>query len=175
VLLCSWNFTTNAVSVAIWDNDNRLIFEIWWNFFYDLFSIKNIADVNSIDSFVSKRNMEEFSFVIMKTTWWAFLILFLNVAMVIKEFNIQMLKSPLNQERYKILLMIYFLIYRIYANLLHDSSPASVHRSDHTVIDKIGHILVEAVLVQCILHCHRESLLQRESFDFSFTVFILQV
>ena len=36
----------------------------------------------------------------------------LNVAMVIKEFNILMLKSPLNQERYKILLMIYFLIYR---------------------------------------------------------------
>jgi hypothetical protein len=27
---------------------------------------------------------------------------------------------------------------------LHDSSPASVHRSDHTVIDKIRHILVEA-------------------------------
>ena len=49
-----------------------------------------------------------------KSTWWAFLILFqeLNVAMGIKEFNIQMLKSPLNQERYKILLMIYFLIYR---------------------------------------------------------------
>jgi hypothetical protein len=43
-----------------------LIFEIWWNFFYDLFSIKNVADVNSIDSFVSKRNMEEFSVVIMK-------------------------------------------------------------------------------------------------------------
>jgi hypothetical protein len=44
-----------------------------------------------------------------KSTWWAFLILFqeLNVAMVIKEFNILMLKSPLNQERYKILLMIY--------------------------------------------------------------------
>jgi hypothetical protein len=43
----------------------------------------------------------------------AFLILFqeLNVAMVIKEFNILMLKSPINQERYKILLMIYFLIY----------------------------------------------------------------
>ena len=36
----------------------------------------------------------------------------LNVAMVIKAFNILMLKSPLNQERYKILLMIYFLIYR---------------------------------------------------------------
>jgi hypothetical protein len=35
-----------------------------------------------------------------------------KVAMVIKEFNILMLKSPLNQERYKILLMIYFLIYR---------------------------------------------------------------
>jgi hypothetical protein len=53
--------TANAVSVAIGDNGNRLIFEIWWNFFYDLFSIKNVADVNSIDSFVSKRNMEEFS------------------------------------------------------------------------------------------------------------------
>ena len=60
------NFTANAVSVAIADNGNRLIFEIWWNFFYDLFSIKNVADVNSIDSFVSKRNMEEFSVVIMK-------------------------------------------------------------------------------------------------------------
>ena len=60
------NFTANAVSVAIGDNGNRLIFEIWWNFFYDLFSIKNVADVNSIDSFVSKRNMEEFSVVIMK-------------------------------------------------------------------------------------------------------------
>jgi hypothetical protein len=41
-------------------HDTRLIFEIWRNFFYDLFSIKNVADVNSIDSFVSKRNMEEF-------------------------------------------------------------------------------------------------------------------
>ena len=43
-----------------------MIFEIWWNFFYDLFTIKNVADVNSIDSFVRKRNMEEFSVVIMK-------------------------------------------------------------------------------------------------------------
>ena len=60
------NFTANAVSVAIGDNGNRLIFEIWWNLFYDLFSIKNVADVNSIDSFFSKRNMEEFSVVIMK-------------------------------------------------------------------------------------------------------------
>ena len=51
------NFTANAVSVTIGDNGNRLIFEIWWNFFYDLFSIKNVADVNSIDSFVSKRNI----------------------------------------------------------------------------------------------------------------------
>ena len=59
------NFTSNAVSVAIGDNGNRLVFEIWLNFFYDLFSIKNVADVNSIDSFVSKRNMEEFS-VVMK-------------------------------------------------------------------------------------------------------------
>ena len=41
-----------------------MIFEIWWNFFYDLFSIKNVADVNNIDSIVSKRNME--SVVIMK-------------------------------------------------------------------------------------------------------------
>ena len=32
--------------------------------------------------------------------------------MVIKEFNILILKCPLNQERYKIRLMIYFLIYR---------------------------------------------------------------
>jgi hypothetical protein len=60
------NLTANAVSVTIGDNGNRLIFEIWWNFFYDLFSVKNVADVNSIDSFVSKRNMEEFSVVIMK-------------------------------------------------------------------------------------------------------------
>ena len=60
------NFTANVVSVAIGDNGNRLIFEIWWNFFYDLFSIKNVVDVNSIDSLVSKRNMEEFSVVIMK-------------------------------------------------------------------------------------------------------------
>jgi hypothetical protein len=60
------NFTANAVSVAIGDNGNRLIYEIWWNFFYDIFSIKNVADVNSIYSFVSKRNMEEFSVVIMK-------------------------------------------------------------------------------------------------------------
>ena len=60
------NFTANAVSEAIGDNGNRLIVEIWWNFFYDLFSIKNVADVNSIDSFVSKRNMEEFSVVIIK-------------------------------------------------------------------------------------------------------------
>jgi hypothetical protein len=37
------NFTANAVSVAIGDNRNRLIFEIWWNFFYDLFSMKNVA------------------------------------------------------------------------------------------------------------------------------------
>jgi hypothetical protein len=60
------NFTANAVSVAIGDDGNRLIFEIWWNFFYEQFSIKNVADVNSIDSFVSKRNMEEFPVVIMK-------------------------------------------------------------------------------------------------------------
>jgi hypothetical protein len=53
ILLCFFvveNFTTNAVSVAIGDNGNRLIFEIWWNFFYDLFYNKNVADVNSIDS-----------------------------------------------------------------------------------------------------------------------------
>jgi hypothetical protein len=60
------NFTASAVSVAIGDKGNRLIFEIWWNFYYDLFSIKNVADVNIIDSFVSKRNMEEFSVVSMK-------------------------------------------------------------------------------------------------------------
>ena len=46
--------TANAVSVAIGDNGNRLIFEIWWNFFYDLFSIMNVAGVNSIDSLVSE-------------------------------------------------------------------------------------------------------------------------
>ena len=59
------NFTTD-VSVPIGDNSNRLIFEIWWNFYYDLFSIKNVAYVTSIDSFASKRNMEEFSVVIKK-------------------------------------------------------------------------------------------------------------
>jgi N-glycosylase/DNA lyase len=42
---------------------SSIAFEIWWNFFYDLFSIKNVADVNSIDSFISKWNMEEFSVV----------------------------------------------------------------------------------------------------------------
>jgi hypothetical protein len=56
------------ITVAIGDNGNILVFEIWWNFFYDLFSIKNVADVNSIDSFVSKRNMEEVSVVIMLST-----------------------------------------------------------------------------------------------------------
>ena len=60
------SFTANAVSVAIGDNGKRLIFEIWWNFFYDLFSIKNVADVNNIDSFVTNRNMEEFSVAIRK-------------------------------------------------------------------------------------------------------------
>jgi hypothetical protein len=54
-----------ALSVAIGDNGNRMIFEMWWNFFYDLFSTKNVADVNSIDSFVSKRNMEEFCVLLM--------------------------------------------------------------------------------------------------------------
>ena len=43
------NVTANAVSVAIGDNGNILIFEIWWNFFYDLFSIKNVADVNQVN------------------------------------------------------------------------------------------------------------------------------
>ena len=69
------NLTANAVSVAIGDNGKILIFEIWWNFFCDLFSIKNVADVNSIDSFVSKRNMEEFSVVIMKrfrSNWFVY-------------------------------------------------------------------------------------------------------
>jgi hypothetical protein len=60
------NLTANAVSVAIGNNGNILIFEIWWNFFFDLFSIKNVANVNSIDSVPSKRNMEEFSVAIMK-------------------------------------------------------------------------------------------------------------
>ena len=36
------HFTANAVSVDIGDNGNRMIFEIWRNFFYDLFSIKNV-------------------------------------------------------------------------------------------------------------------------------------
>ena len=40
------NCTANAASVVtIGDNGNRLIFEIWWNFFYDLFSIKNVASI----------------------------------------------------------------------------------------------------------------------------------
>jgi hypothetical protein len=32
------NITANVVSVSIGDNGNRLIFEIRWNFLYDLFS-----------------------------------------------------------------------------------------------------------------------------------------
>jgi hypothetical protein len=40
------HFTAIAVSVAIGDNGNRLIFEICWNFFYDLFSI-NIIKMES--------------------------------------------------------------------------------------------------------------------------------
>ena len=60
------HFMANTVCVPKGDNGNRLIFEIWWNFFCDLFSIKNVADVDSIDSFVSRRNMEEVSIVIMK-------------------------------------------------------------------------------------------------------------
>jgi hypothetical protein len=60
------NVRANVVSETIEENGKRWFFEIWWNFFYDLFSIKNVADVNSIDSYVSKRNMEEFSVVIMK-------------------------------------------------------------------------------------------------------------
>jgi hypothetical protein len=60
------NVTANAVTVAIGENGNRLILDIWWNFFCDLFSIKNVADVNIINYFVSKRNMEEFSVVLMK-------------------------------------------------------------------------------------------------------------
>ena len=36
------NRMVNDDSVAIGDNGNRLIFEIWWDFFYDLFSIKKI-------------------------------------------------------------------------------------------------------------------------------------
>ena len=54
------NFTANSVSVAIGDNGNRLIFEIWWNFFYDLFSIKNVADVNSIDSLLGNGKWRNF-------------------------------------------------------------------------------------------------------------------
>jgi hypothetical protein len=45
------NFTANAVSVAIGDNGNRLIFEIWWNFFYALFSVvsvKGMCDLLSL-------------------------------------------------------------------------------------------------------------------------------
>ena len=56
-------------------------------------------------------------FKMMIPPWWKMLInwkksIFIGsiLAMVIKEFNIQMLKRPLNQERYKILLIIYFLI-----------------------------------------------------------------
>jgi hypothetical protein len=36
------NFTANAVSVAIGDNGNRLIFEIWWNFFYQHESLRKV-------------------------------------------------------------------------------------------------------------------------------------
>jgi hypothetical protein len=41
-----------GVDPFIGDNGNRLILKIWWNFFYVLFSIKNVADVNIIESFV---------------------------------------------------------------------------------------------------------------------------
>jgi uncharacterized membrane protein len=36
------NFTANAVNVAIGDNGNRLIFEIWWNVFNGSFHIRTI-------------------------------------------------------------------------------------------------------------------------------------
>ena len=42
------NVTANAVSVAIGDNGIRLIFKIWWNFFYDLFSDWNWASTENI-------------------------------------------------------------------------------------------------------------------------------
>ena len=64
MLLCSWKRYGQCCSVAIGDNGNKLIFEIWWNFFYNLFYIKNVADVNSIESCVTKRNIKEFSVVI---------------------------------------------------------------------------------------------------------------
>jgi hypothetical protein len=53
------NFTTNAVSVAIGDNGNRLIFEIWWNL--DPFSPKYrlssiICDVASFRLFKPVRS-----------------------------------------------------------------------------------------------------------------------
>jgi hypothetical protein len=62
MVLNSENLNTNAVSVAIGDNGNRLIFEIWWNFFYDLLSINNVADVNSIDSFVNSIGLKMFNY-----------------------------------------------------------------------------------------------------------------
>ena len=46
------NFTANAVSVAIGDNGNRLIFEIWWNFFYDLFLYVSRGACCSISPFM---------------------------------------------------------------------------------------------------------------------------
>ena len=46
------NCTANAVSVAIGDNGNRLILEIWWNFFMFIFillrfELKSVCAFNS--------------------------------------------------------------------------------------------------------------------------------
>ncbi len=60
------NSTTDSFSIAVRYNRNRLIFEIWWNFRKDLLTMKNVADVDSIYSFVGKWNMDELPIIIMK-------------------------------------------------------------------------------------------------------------
>ena len=80
--------------------------------FYD----KSIYSQRKTISFKGKDLLERIQLILNSDTFvyanCSILFQELSVAMVIKEFNILMLKSPLNQERYKILLMIYFLIYR---------------------------------------------------------------
>jgi hypothetical protein len=68
--------------------------------------------------------------------------------MVIKEFKILMLKSPLNQERYKILLMIYFLIYR---NLLEFITFVQSITSDYMSRWVVMKMIVGAVTSQRVL------------------------
>jgi hypothetical protein len=54
------HFTVNAVSVAIGDNGNRLIFEIWWNLFsnqFDLNLFMITTENSSIFRLLTKESM----------------------------------------------------------------------------------------------------------------------